>query len=152
MKGGMIHRHRWQLVTGSLLVLALGCGSPKGLVPVEGRVTFNGKQPPGNGYVTFVPREMAVKPREDGGKAMPGQAHFGDDGTYRAGTFTPGDGLRPGTYEVRIDCFADAGEKSSANDSHSAPVRSLVPSGFQSPDLVVPPSGGRPVQFVIDVR
>ena len=152
MNAAMIHRRVGPLAAGGLLVLSLGCGNPKGLVPVEGRVTFNGKQPPANGYVTFVPREMSVKPQRDKEKAMPGQALFGADGKCRAGTFTPGDGLRPGTYEVRIDCFADAGEKSSADESHNALVRSLVPSGFMPPDVVVPPSGGRPVRFDIDVR
>jgi hypothetical protein len=61
------------LMLNILLVVAAGCDS-RGLVPVEGRITFAGQQPPASGYVFFVPVEAPAK----------------------------GDGLRPGTYEARV--------------------------------------------------
>ena len=152
MTGPMVDPILRHFFAATLILLAAGCGSPKGLVPVEGRVTFAGKQPPGVGYLSFVPREMSVNLRHDKTGALPGSGFFSDDGVYRAGTFNPGDGLRPGTYEVRVECSAQAGDKQSANDSHSAPVLSLVPSSFVPPDLVVPRAGSRPVRFDVDVR
>lgn len=142
----------WPLVAATVLAAAAGCGSSKGLVPVEGRVTFAGKQPPASGYLYFVPREMSVNERQDKTGALPGSALFNDDGAYWAGTFKPGDGLRPGTYEVRVECSSRGGDKRPSDDSHSAPALSLVPSSFMAPDLVVPPSGSPTVRFDIDVH
>jgi len=69
----------------------------------------------------------------------------------RATTFTEGDGLRPGTYEVRIECAAAPARPLDAK-THDLPAKELVPAAFQPPDLVVPPSGPRPVRYDLDVR
>jgi hypothetical protein len=87
------------------LCVATGCGS-KGLVPVEGRVSFGGKSPPGPGYLFFVPREMSRNRKPDRTGPLSGTALCMQDGVFRATTFTDGDGLRPGTYEVRVECGA----------------------------------------------
>lgn len=153
MTGVMIHLRAWPLCAAAMLALATGCGSSKGLVPVEGRVTFAGKQPPASGYLYFVPREMSVNERQDRSGSLPGTALFLLDGKYRAGTFTPGDGLRSGTYEVRVECaMADTRGKPSPKDSHAVSAPALVPSGFVPPDLVVPLTGSRPLRFDIDVH
>jgi len=36
--------------------------------------------------------------------------------------------------------------------THDLPAKELVPAAFQPPDLVVPPSGPRPVRYELDVR
>ncbi len=133
------------LVAVVVLAAAAGCGGSKGLVPVEGRVTFSGKQPPAAGYLYFVPREMSVNDRQDRVGSQPGTALFLQDGRFRAGTFTPGDGLRPGTYEVRLECSV------ATSKPHDLRPQSLVPLAFRPPDLVVPSTGRRPVRYDVDV-
>lgn len=136
----------WPLFAAAVLAATTGCGGAKGLVPVEGRVTFSGKEPPACGYLYFVPREMSVNERHDRVGSLPGTALFLQDGLFRAGTFTPGDGLRPGSYEVRLDCSA------APRTAHDSRPSSLAPSDFTPPDLVVPATGPRPVHYGLDVR
>ena len=142
---------RWPLTAALLAVSLAGCGGSKGLVPVEGRVTFGGGNPPGAGYLFFVPNEMSTNRKKDSEGSLPGTALFTPDGSFRATTFTEGDGLRPGTYEVRIECAA-APTKPLDAKTHDLPGKELVPAGFRPPDLVVPPSVPRPVRYDLDVR
>lgn len=139
-------------VVGSLVCLAAftGCNS-KGLVPVEGRVTFAGKAPQAIGYLYFVPREMSTDKLKDSTGPLPASGQFGTDGAFHGTTFADGDGIRPGTYEVRIECEGRPPEKLSPEEAHDAPRPSLVPRRFSPPDLVVPASGPRPVRYDIDV-
>jgi hypothetical protein len=141
-------------VTATVAVLATtaGCGNSKGLVPVEGRVTFAGKEPAGPGYLYFVPRELSTNLRQDRAGPLPGTALFLADGRYRAGTFTPGDGLRPGTYEVRIVCAMKSTSPVDPATVHNTVESDLVPTGFTPPDLTVPHSGVRPVVYDLDVN
>lgn len=142
----------WPFVAALLAALgAAGCGS-KGLVPVEGRVTFAGATPPARGHLFFVPREMSVDRKRDREGSLPGTALCAADGTFKASTFAEGDGLRPGTYEVRLECAAGPPAAKLDVSTHDAPVKTAVPSGFAPPDLVVPPSGPRPVRYDLDVR
>lgn len=127
-----------------------GCSNSKGLVPVEGRVRFSGGQPPVAGMLFFVPREMSTNLARDRTGPLPGTGLFLTDGSFQAGTFVLGDGLRPGTYEVRIECAAE--EAATGVDPHHAPRQSYVPEAFRPPDLVVPASGPRPVRYDLDVR
>jgi len=126
------------------------CNS-KGLVPVEGRVTFAGKAPQAVGYLDFVPREMSTDKLKDLTGPLPATGQFGTDGTFRGTTFNDGDGVRPGTYEVRIECEGRPPANLSPEQSHDAPRPSLVPKGTKPPDLVVPASGPRPVRYDIDL-
>jgi hypothetical protein len=142
---------RWPLLAAAVCVVGLaGCGS-KGLVQVEGRVTFGGGKPPAAGYLFFVPNEMSTNRKQDTEGPLPGTALFKADGSFRATTFTDGDGLRPGSYEVRIECAA-APSKPLDIKTHDLPGKELVPAGFRPPDLVVPPAGPRPVRYDLDVR
>jgi hypothetical protein len=134
-----------------LLAAFAGCNS-KGLVPVEGRVTFAGKEPQTVGYLYFVPREMSTDKLQDRTGPLPGSAAFGTDGFFRGTTFTDGDGIRPGTYEVRMECEGRPAANLDPDKAHNAPVKSLVPRGFTPPDLVVPTSGPRPVRYDLDVK
>jgi hypothetical protein len=141
----------WWFVSAALVILVLvGCNS-KGLVPVEGRITFAAGNPPATGYIYFLPREMSINKRSDPTGPLPATARFETDGNFRGTTFSDGDGIRPGTYEVRIDCSAPPA-KVSAEAGHAASGKSLIPKGFQPPDLVVPSSGPRPVRYDLDVK
>lgn len=138
------------LVSLLLVASTTGCTS-KGLVPVEGRVTFAGKEPRTVGYLYFVPREMSTDKLKDSTGPLPASGQFGTDGSYRGTTFNDGDGIRPGTYEVRVECEGRPPKNLSPEEAHDAPRPSLVPRGFKPPDLVVPASGPRPVRYDLDV-
>ena len=135
-------------LAGSLavaLVLAIGCGNPRGTVPVEGRVMFGGQSPPTSGFVYFVPRgdDPSVAGRR------PGAALFTTDGTFKATTFEDGDGLIPGTYEVRITCEGHAAVP--GKDAHFSRLVNHVPTDFRPADVTVPTDGPRPFRIDIDV-
>jgi hypothetical protein len=128
------------------LVLAAGCGNPRGTVPVEGRVTFGGQPPPNSGFVYFVP--SGGEPSAAGRR--PGTGLFAKDGAFKATSFEDGDGLIPGTYEVRVTCEMPV--VSSAKGSHSSVPKSVVPEAFKPADVTVPSDGPRPFRVEIDVR
>lgn len=125
-----------------LLLAAIGCGPDRGVVPVEGRITFAGQPPPAPGYIYFTPIDMQAE--ETGTEPRPGTAIFMQDGVFRATTFRDGDGLRPGAYEARIECNAATG-------GGHGPVRSAVPEGFAPPHVEVPASAPGPIRVEIDV-
>jgi len=59
---------------------------------------------PASGRILFVPRAV------EGGASpsrplRPGLATFAADGAFRATSWTPGDGLVPGTYAVVVECW-----------------------------------------------
>ncbi len=88
------------LSTLGCLMVCQGCGDDRGLVPVSGRVTFNGGEMPGKGYLRFVTLEVG-----DGFSRRSGMAKFDTDGSYEVRSFKPGDGLLPGTYAVFPYCW-----------------------------------------------
>jgi hypothetical protein len=105
-----------------LALVALGCGSdlPK-MVPVAGRVTFDGQPPPGPGTIYFLPQEAA-----EGFPSRPATGDFDATGAYRAKTFEPGDGLLPGKYTMHIECYQ------TPPNMEGKPVKSYVPQKYQS--------------------
>ncbi|MGL6194024.1 MAG: hypothetical protein ACRC2T_04290 [Thermoguttaceae bacterium] len=84
------------VVALSILVLS-GCGSknPK-TYKVSGKVTFNGGEMPGDGNIYFISTD---------GTGSRGIGDFNSSGQFRISTWKPGDGLRPGTYNVVIECL-----------------------------------------------
>jgi hypothetical protein len=87
-----------------LTLVASGCsGGRRGveLVRVSGRLTCDGGPTPAAGQVLFVPRHAAAPGRP----LRPGSATFAADGVFHVTSWTPGDGLVPGTYAVVIDCW-----------------------------------------------
>lgn len=137
---------RVMCLSAAVLVLggASGCGS-RGLVPVEGRVTFAGQPPPAGGYVFFVPVDGGAG--SEGIKPRSGTALFMQDGAFTVTTFKNGDGLRPGRYEARVECAKPRTGGASEGDGGSA-----VPPNFKPPEIVVPASGSGSVRVDIDVR
>jgi len=113
------------------VALAAGCGRRglDGLVPVAGQVTFGGGACPDVGYLYFVPAT------EGGGRA--GSAAFGPDGKFAVTTIVPGDGLRPGEYLVRIQCWQTVPDDSGKGG------KSHVPDGFEPPRFNVPAGAGK---------
>jgi hypothetical protein len=128
----------------ALALAAAGCG-PSGpqCVPVSGRVTLDGAKPPGPGTIYFNPEAA------DGAPLRPAIGDFDADGNYSAKSFTPGDGLLPGKYVIRVDCY-----KTPPN-MEGKPVVSYLPPRYRNPSesglsLVVAPGAG-PVTFNVDL-
>jgi hypothetical protein len=103
-------------------LLVTGCGSnlPQ-TIRVTGRVTFDGKPPPGPGSVYFLPVEAS-----EGFPSRPATGDFDKDGNFKAKTFDPGDGLMPGKYIMYIECWE------SPPNLEGKPVKSYVPQKYQS--------------------
>jgi hypothetical protein len=119
-----------------LLAVSTGCGRRglDGLVPVAGQVTFAGGSCPNVGYLYFVPAAAG------GGRA--GSATFDRDGEFAVTTVVPGDGLRPGEYLVRLQCWETVPDDSGQGG------KSHVPAGFEPPRLTVTAgSGGQRYSF-----
>lgn len=131
-------------IIGAPLV-AGGCGQSRGLVPVRGRVTFAGRNPPAVVSMTFVPNDMPANLKDSGDQPRLGSAVTASDGSFVAGTSQAGDGLRPGTYEVRLVCqdIPPAGV-------HSTSIRDFVPAEFSAPPLVVSREQGT-IEYSVDV-
>ena len=87
------------LVVSLTLVFAVGCGDSKDFLktyPVEGKVTLQGK-PMSHALVTFYPIEGEAKAR----LALPhGTAE--EDGSFKLGTYSVGDGAPAGRYAVTV--------------------------------------------------
>ncbi len=111
------------LLAGMLSSLA-GCGNgmPQ-TVKVTGKVTFDGKAPPGPGIVYFLPMEAAA-----GLPLRPATGDFGADGLYRTTTFEQNDGVMPGKYKIYIECWEQE------PNMDGKPVKSHVPKKYQTAD------------------
>jgi hypothetical protein len=134
----------------ALVAVAVGCSSrPYGTVPVRGRVTFSGKQPPARCEVYFVPVETEQE-TEVSFAPRPAVGYADATGAFEVTSFRPGDGLLPGTYEVRIECWR-ATPQTEHGVASGRPATSFVPAGFQPPRLVVPAEGRSSVRYDIDV-
>ena len=120
-----------------------GCGGRVEVVPVAGRVTFDGDQVPADGAIYFQP----LQPSE-GYDPRPGFGLFDQDGYYDAKTGTK-NGVVPGQYQVHIECW-----KSPPN-MEGKPVISYLPKQYQSAatsGLMLEVSAkDRKVEFNVDV-
>ena len=95
-----------------------GCGGTSHLPPVaaSGKVALKG-QPLTNGTLHFVP----VDPK----RSVPGFAPIQTDGTFKAQTYQPGDGLCPGEYIVFF-------ESPSSTDSSKKSALGAIPAKYLS--------------------
>lgn len=126
-----------------LIGLATGCEkSGTQTVPVHGKLTFAGGPPPAAGAITFIPLKV-----QDGMPRRPGSAHFNEQGDFKVTSFKENDGLVPGTYTVRIECWMG---NPNSDDPSSFERLNYVPSGFQPPDIQVDPNAGS-VEVKLDV-
>lgn len=124
------------------LMLLVGCSksSRPTTIPVSGVVTFDGEEPEYMGALYFAPLEIPEGYPKRGGRAI-----FDTDGKFAATSFDDGDGLVPGTYKVRIECW-----KKAPGMGGGAGV-SALPRKFESPDIVVP-EDERSVTYDLDVK
>lgn len=144
MKG--LSRHVRCLLAITLCV-ATGCGDNRGLVPVRGRVTFGGGDPPAPGVLYFVPTGAPAIGPETPGTPRAGSAIFRADGRFQTTTFRDGDGMRPGVYEVRLVCETAPPDA----DVNPGGFRDHVPKGFKPPPLEVPTNRRAAVVYDVDV-
>ncbi len=96
-------RLMWPVLASA--IVAGGCGSPSGLVPVSGKVLYRGE--PASGAVVYFHRQ--AEPGSAGGGPIP----FGiveDDGSYSLSTDGLGGGARPGTYSVLVEWRDEKGD------------------------------------------
>lgn len=121
-------------------LLATACGRRITLVPAEGRVTLDGKPIDCGGIM--------VQPRS--GPAA--QARIESDGTFRLGTFEPGDGAIPGPATVRVICRKEV----SRPDAEQAYGPSLIPekySQFETSGITVEIEAGmKPLEISLSRR
>jgi hypothetical protein len=135
---------RWNhlaVVSCSLIFLA-GCGGSErpSTVPVSGKITFAGGPPPAEGTVNFMALEAA-----EGFPKRPGAGKFDADGNLTVRSFTEGDGLVPGKYRVRVECWK-------VPPSMDGPESvSYVAEDYTVPDLVVPVDGDD-IPYNLDVK
>ena len=122
-------------------VLLLGCGNsdlPQ-TVPVQGRVTFAGGDCPGPGTVHFAPLEAS-----EGFSRRPGRADFDTDGRFTVRSFGDSDGLVPGRYRTRVECWKEA-------PANGKPGVSYLPDDFETPELVIRSDTRGPIEVTYDV-
>lgn len=97
------------LVVSSIIAAVLcglaGCNS-RGvpIVSINGKLTFGGAAPPKEGKINFSPVDGSSPTAV---AARPGYAKFAADGSFTVTTYSPGDGLIPGKYQVKILCFRE---------------------------------------------
>ena len=99
-----------------------GCSNSPRCIPVSGTVTLDDAKVPGPGFIYFTTAAAG----QEGVSSRPGTAAFDADGRYTATTFAPGDGLLPGTYNLRVDCWQ------TAPNMEGKPVVSFIPARYQN--------------------
>jgi len=124
------------------LCLCAGCGSRCEVVPVSGKVTYQGGRWPQCGLIFFSPINSAK-----GFSLSPAVSQFDLEGNFAVKTGAS-NGLVPGKYSVAIHCWEVAAEHNHASKSY-VPTRYMQPqtSGLE---LSVPP-GSKPIKWNIDV-
>lgn len=106
-----------------LVLLALtGCSRGPEIVPVEGKVLYNG-QPLTFGSVMFQPEA-----------GQPARGVIQADGTFTLSTNQTGDGATVGRNRVRVTCF-EAQNPHAASGGRERPLgRSLIPPAYNDVD------------------
>jgi hypothetical protein len=134
-------RRSWSLLIVAALAATLpGCGPDRPTtVPVRGRITFKGGPPPAAGNVNFAPLKAA-----EGYTLRPGYGSFDETGEVVATSFTTDDGLLPGRYEVKIECWR-------VPPSEDSPGESYLPANYVPEELEVSPTD-KTVEFTVDVH
>jgi hypothetical protein len=128
---------------GVLLSCLLGC-SDNGIpvIPVNGKITFAGGPPPKPGSITFTPISVA-----EGLPNRPATAMFNVDGAFQVTSFKENDGLIPGTYHARVDCWK---QQPTLNNPITFETYNDVPKDFMPPPIAIG-ADADVVEVVIDV-
>jgi len=88
--GGRLGR-RWCPILAAVLVAVVGCGPSREVVPVTGIAKLKDGTRLARGHVFLT-----------GGGVDGARGQIGPDGTFRLGTFTATDGVKPGTYTAYV--------------------------------------------------
>lgn len=101
----------------SLTAIWAGCNkSPYDLVPVHGKVTFNG-QPLTSAKVMFAP----IAKGKSGRSGKPAFGVLQPDGSFVLGTYKPDDGAVVGKHWVTVFKMGDSSKKNRGLDQHRPP-------------------------------
>lgn len=146
-------RHWLRLGMAAIVpLLMVGCSAGRRgveVVRVSGRLTCDKGPMPAAGQLLFVPRQAMGAGANPARPLRPASATFAVDGAFTATSWTPGDGLVPGTYAVVVDCWQVPPTMDGPPAvSFIAPVYGAAET---TPlELVVPPGAG-PVSVALDV-
>jgi len=110
-----------RLLTGltvlSVVALLCGCTQTPSVVPVSGKVLYNGEPLP-FGIVMFQPE-----------KGQAAQGEIQPDGSFQLSTYGPNDGAVPGLHKVSVRCFSTQKAGADGGDA-GAPGRLLIPQQY----------------------
>ena len=122
-------------------LLLAGCG-PGGVetIRVEGQLTYEGGEFPVAGVIYLLPTSVPA-----GLPMRPASGTFEADGRFTVTSFRSGDGLVPGTYTARVECWK-------VRPSPAGPGLSYVAPDSQPPELVVESGTRGVVEYNFDVR
>lgn len=114
-------------------VVQSGCGSNyPDTVPVSGHISLDGGEWPSEGALIFNPIKTA-----EGSSRRSGTAHFDTAGNFTVKSWDNKEGIVPGTYKIRVECWKVPPTAS------GPPAVSYVAERFCSP-------AGTPLEVVID--
>lgn len=107
-------------VTLAVVAAGVGCGSKPEVVPVSGKVTYNG-QPMPYGTVGFQPPQ-----------GQPSGAAIQADGSFKLSTFAEFDGAKPGFYKVKVSCYSSQSpsERGKPRTGEFSAGASLIPEKY----------------------
>ncbi len=127
-------------------VALAACGRQSPTVPAHGVITLAGGPWPAEGVLVFEP---APAPASDGAPRLPGTAAFDTEGRFSAKTSAGDEGLFPGRYVIRVECWASEPTMYEPEGKSHVPLkyRNSATSGLEA---VVPP-GARTVALKFDV-
>lgn len=121
------------------LVPLIGCGPRHPTKTIAGQITFTGGPPPKEGEVFFAPTQIPPHlPKRSG------VGTFDVEGKFTLTSFDPGDGLVPGTYQVKVQCWRVEPTLATMEQAN------FVPPDF-APLVTIDPSAAEPVPVTIDV-
>lgn len=135
----LTRRHLWTMFLLVFALLLPSCSNAPKCIPVSGTVTLDGANVPGPGFIYFTTGSAGKE------GVRPGTAEFDADGRYKATSFVAGDGLMPGAYVLRVDCWK------TAPNMEGKPVVSFLSQKYQDAatsglELIVAPDA-RPITF-----
>ncbi len=116
-----------------------GCGG-SGVVPVRGKVVFQGRELPEVCRLTFVPLDDSTA----GGTIRPNGATMEPNGAYRMTPYQGVEGLIPGRYAVRVSYFD---LKPGGNPDREA---DWIEHKFEADELLIE-SGSRAIEYNVEV-
>jgi hypothetical protein len=113
---------RWPVVALAfgltMICLLSGCNSGPTVVPVTGKVLYNGR-PLEFGSVTFQP------PR-----GQPAQGEIQSDGTFVLSSYRPNDGAVVGKHQVRVACYESQKKGAPKQPGEQSLGKMLIPINY----------------------